>query len=177
MKTLLIPLILLAAAALPGVGLAAPAVPSPAVSATARPAEPDAAVLAQLTQAVRDGRFGAAYKQGLKASPASPVRDRVLALGDDIVGGVFARIAARHLDLAEATAIAVFYSSPDGRALTAAQLSAGGSASSIGPDQREAIAAFFAGTAGRKFNALLADPAVREELQLALAFIAGPGKK
>ncbi len=148
-----------------------------AAAASATAPEPDAAVLAQLTQAVRDGRFGAAYKRGLKASPASPTRDRVLALEDDIVAGVFARIAARRLDLAEATAVATFYASPDGQALTSAQLSADGSASSIAPAQRDAIAAFFASPPGRKFNALLADPAVRGELQLALAFIAGPGKK
>ena len=177
MKTSLFASILFVGLGAAQAAVAASAPPSLPTAAAAATPEPDSAVLAQLTQAVRDGRFGAAYKRGLKASPASPTRDRVLALEDDIVAGVFARIAARRLDLAEATAVAAFYASPDGQALTAAQLSADGSASSIAPAQREAIAAFFASPPGRKFNALLADPAVRGELQLALAFIAGPGRK
>ena len=41
--------------------------------------------------------------------------------------------------------------------------------------QLAAIAAFFASPTGAKFNALLSDAAFRDELQLALAFIAGPG--
>jgi hypothetical protein len=144
-------------------------------AASAAAAEPDAAVLASLTQAVRDGRFGTAFKRGVRASPASPARDRVLALEDDIVGDVFARIIARRFDRAEATAIAAFYASPEGRALTEAQLAADGS--SLDPEQRKAIAAFFSSPAGRKFNTVVDDAAVREELQVSLAFIAGPAAK
>jgi hypothetical protein len=148
---------------------------SPA-STVAAPAEPDAAVLAQMAQAAHDGRFGAAYKRGLRSSPQSDLRDRVLALDDDIVDGVFARIAARRFDLAEATAIAAFYASPAGRTLTEAQLAdPQGPPPEVAPAQRETIEAFFAGDTGRKFNSMLSDPAMREELQLALVFVAGPG--
>ena len=157
---------------------AAPPVPdADAAHSAVAPAQPDPAVLAQLEQATRDGRFGAAYKRGLRSAPPGDIRDRVLALDDDIVGGVFARIAARRFDLVEATAIAAFYASPDGRALTRSQLADPlGPKPTVTPEQRKSIAAFFASPTGAKFNALLSDAAVREELQLALAFIAGPGK-
>ena len=167
------------AAFLPALSVsAAPPVPdADPVHSAAAPAQPDPAVLAQLEQATRDGRFGAAYKRGLRSAPPGDIRDRVLALDDDIVGGVFARIAARRFDLVEATAIAAFYASPDGRALTRSQLADPlGPKPTVTPEQRKSIAAFFASPTGAKFNALLSDAAVREELQLALAFIAGPGK-
>ena len=156
---------------------AAPPVPdADAAHSAVAPAQPDPAVLAQLEQVARDGRFGAAYKRGLRSAPPGDTRDRVLALDDDIVSGVFARIAARRFDLVEATAIAAFYASPDGRALTEAQLAEpSGPRPSVSPTQRAAIAAFFASPTGAKFNALLSDAAFRDELQLALAFIAGPG--
>ncbi len=180
MKTSLFASILLvsfAAAGTSGAATSPPEVPAASVAApaTGAPAEPDAAVLAQLGQAVRDGRFGAAYKQGLRSSPPGPMRDRILALDDEIIGGVFARIAAPRFTIVEATAIAAFYASPPGRALTDAQL-----ADPLGPpvameaSHRAPIEAFFASETGRKFNAVVADPAVREEMQLALVFIAGP---
>ena len=177
MKTFPIVSTLFVALALPGHADAATtrASAEPAAAAAATTAEPDAAVLAPLTQAVRDGRFGTAFKRGLRASPASATRDRVLALEDDLVGDVFARIIARRFDRAEATAIAAFYASPEGRALTQAQLAADGS--SLDAEQRKAIAAFFSSPAGRKFNAVLDDAAVRGELQVSLAFIAGPAAK
>ena len=81
---------------------------------------------------------------------------------------------ARLVPLAFLAAIADFYASDAGTALTAAQLADPG-ATPPTPAQREAIAAFFASPTGAKFNALLSDAAVREELQLALAFVAGPG--
>ena len=177
MKTILTAAML--AAFLPALSAsAAPPVPDAIAALPAgAPAQPDPAVLAQLEQATRDGRFGAAYKRGLRSAPPGDIRDRVLALDDDIVGGVFARIAARRFDLVEATAIAAFYASPDGRALTEAQLADPlGPKPTVTPEQRKSIAAFFASPTGAKFNALLSDAAVREELQLALAFIAGPGK-
>ena len=166
------------AAFLPALSVsAAPPVPdADPVHSAAAPAQPDPAVLAQVEQATRDGRFGAAYKRGLRSTPPGDIRDRVLALDDGIVSGVFARIAARHFDLVEATAIAAFYASPDGRALTGAQLADPlGPKPTVTPEQRKAIEAFFASPTGAKFNALLSDAAVREELQLALAFVAGPG--
>ena len=160
-------------------GIAFPSFAAPAPALAERAADaPDPAVLAQLEQAARDGRFGAAYKRGLRSAPPGDIRDRVLALDDDLVGGVFARIAARRLDLVEATAIAAFYASPDGRALTAAQLADPlGEKPTVSPEQRKVITAFFASPTGAKFNALLSDAAFLEELQLALAFIAGPGKQ
>ena len=178
----LVPLLaaaLAAGVAFPSTAVAAALASTTAAGASAMPDAPDApdpAVLAQLEQATRDGRFGAAYKRGLRSTPPGDIRDRVLALDDDIVSGVFARIAARRFDLVEATAIAAFYASPDGRALTEAQLAEpSGPRPSVSPTQRAAIAAFFASPTGAKFNALLSDAAFRDELQLALAFIAGPG--
>lgn len=153
--------------------LSAAAVAAPAPAAA--PAEADAAVLAQMTQAVRDGRFGAAFKRGLRTVPPGELRNRVLALDDNIIGGVFARIAARRFTIGEATAIAAFYASPEGRVLTEAQLADPLTPPPTPPAaQREAIATFFSSETGRKFNAVLADEALIEELQLALAFIAGP---
>lgn len=176
MKTSLnaLPILALLAVLAPAASATTPSMPL-AAAAAAVPAEPDAAVLAQLTQAVRDGRFGVAYKRGLRTSPPGALRDGILALEDDIIGGVFARIAARRFTIAEATAIAAFYASPQGRALTEAQLAAPTApAPAVAASDREAIAAFFASPTGRKFNAVLGDAAVRQEMQMALVFIAGP---
>ena len=156
----LVPLLaaaLAAGVAFPSTAVAAALASTTAAGASAMPDAPDApdpAVLAQLEQATRDG---------LRSAPPGDIRDRVLALDDDIVGGVFARIAARRFDLVEATAIAAFYASPDGRALTRSQLADPlGPKPTVTPEQRKSIAAFFASPTGAKFNALLSDAAVRE---------------
>jgi hypothetical protein len=163
--------IFLAAIGAPAAAATAPAAPA------AAPAEPDPIVLARMHDIARAGRFAEAYKRGLRASPASPLRDRVLALDDAIVEGVFARTLAPRFDIADATAIAAFYASADGIALTAAQLATPDApAPKIDAEQRARIEAFFAKDPGRRFNAALAEKAVLNELQLALAFIAGPGK-
>lgn len=176
MKTTFLPLSLLLAAGLCAGSVAAAPAPAPAAAPRAQQVEPDPVVMARMQDAARAGRFAVAYKRGLRASPASPLRDRVLALEDDIVADVFARILARHFDVAEATAIAAFYASPDGEALTKAQLADAGAAPAIGAGQRARIEAFFAADPGKRFNRLLGEKATQDELQLALAFIAGPGK-
>src|SRR5687768_15274767 len=125
MKTLLLAILLFFVAGLVAGPVAAATAPAARATVSAK-AEPDPVVLARMQEAARAGRFADAYRRGLRASPASPLRDRVLALDDAIVEDVFARILARRFDVAEATAIAAFYASPDGEALTAAQLAAPG---------------------------------------------------
>jgi len=175
MKTFLSVSLLIVAALLAGPAAAAPA--KPAAAAVAAAAEPDPVVFARMQDAARSGRFAEAFKRGLRASPASTLRDRVLALDDAIVVDVFARILARRFDVAEATAIAAFYASADGQALTAAQLAdAASPPPALAPEQRTRIEAFFAVDPGRRFNTVLADEETMGELQLALSFIAGPGK-
>jgi hypothetical protein len=173
MKTILPLLMLVLAVVVAAPAAAATAKPAPAAAA----AEPHPIVLARMQDAARSGRFAEAYKRGLRNAPPGAVRDRVLALDDDLVADVFARILARRFDVAEATAIAAFYASADGQALTAAQLSPPEApAPKVDPAQRKRIEAFFAADPGRRFNAVLAEKATVDELQLALAFIAGPGK-
>lgn len=163
------------AAALAAGGAAHAAEPaSPLARAAATMKEPDPATLAQMARIANEGRFGAAFKRGLKAAPAGAIRDRVMALDDDIVEGVFARVAARRLTVAEAKEVAAFYASPAGQALTEAQLADAPVA--LSEEHRKAIVAFFATPAGRRFEAVLGDPSLREELVVALAFIAGPGR-
>jgi hypothetical protein len=172
MKTTTLLSATLLAAALAGTGAVHAVEAGTMPPAAAAMKEPDPATLAQMERIASEGRFGAAFKRALKNAPAGPIRDRVLALDDEIVEGVFARVAARRLTVADARAVSAFYASPAGQALTAAQLADG--PAPLAPEHREAIAAFFATPAGRRFDALLADPGLRGELQLALAFIAGP---
>ena len=177
MKTTFLPTLLILAAGLCAGPATAAAASAPAAAPRAQQVEPDPVVLARMQDTARAGRFAAMYKRGLRASPASPLRDRVLALDDDIVAGVFARILARHFDVAGATAIAAFYASSDGEALTKAQLAEPGAPPpAIDAEQRARIEKFFAADPGKRFNALLGEKATQDELQLALAFIAGPGK-
>lgn len=174
MKTIFLALIVLLAGAFAAPVAAATAPPAPAAAA---PAEPNPVVLERMQEAARSGRFAEAYKRSVRMSPPGGMRDRVLALDDNMIADVFARILARKLEIAEATAVAAFYASSDGQALTNAQLSdPSAPPPAIDPEQRKRIEAFFAADAGRKFNALMADKATVEELQLALAFIAGPGQ-
>ena len=179
MNTVLSVFPIVLAGLLAGPATAAPTKPAAAETAAAgtAEAEPDPVVLARMQDAARAGRFAEAFKRGLRASPASTLRDRVLALEDAIVVDVFARTLARRFDVAEATTIAAFYASADGQALTAAQLAdASSPPPPLAAEQRARIEAFFAVDPGKRFNAVLADKETMGELQLALAFIAGPGK-
>jgi hypothetical protein len=151
------------------------AAPAPAPVAEAAPAPaPAPASAAALQQAFRDGRFGEHFQQALSVGAADEEHARLLALDPVAIADAQAQVLADRFDAAEADAIAAFYASAAGKALTAVQL--GDEGAVLSAEQRAEVDGFFAGATGTKLNAVLADEASAKTVKAAIDALAAPAR-